>query len=115
MNTLAPEHLEVLLADPWPYLGQIKHAGAIFVGEYSSEPVGDYFAGPNHVLPTNGTARFSSPLNVDDFTKKSSLIAYSRGDLLAAGEKIMHLARYEGLEGHARAIELRLNDLRKGE
>lgn len=115
VNTLAPEHLEVLLADPWPYLGQIKHAGAIFVGEYSSEPVGDYFAGPNHVLPTNGTARFSSPLNVDDFTKKSSLIAYSRGDLLAAGEKIMHLARYEGLEGHARAIELRLNDLRKGE
>lgn len=115
VNTLAPEHLEVLVADPWSILGQIKHAGAIFIGEYSSEPVGDYFAGPNHVLPTNGTARFSSPLNVDDFMKKSSLIFYSRDDLLASGEKIMHLARYEGLEGHARAIEVRLNQLKKGE
>lgn len=112
VNQLAPEHLEVLVRDPWACIGKIKHAGAIFIGEYSSEPVGDYFAGPNHVLPTNGTARFSSPLNVDDFVKKSSLIAYSKKDLLANGEKIMSLARYEGLEAHARAIEVRLNTRR---
>lgn len=111
VNSLAPEHLEVLLQHPWEYIGKIKHAGAMFIGEYSSEPVGDYYAGPNHVLPTNGTARFSSPLNVDDFMKKSSLIAYSKADLLATGENIISLARYEGLEAHARAIDLRLKDL----
>ncbi|AJY75021.1 histidinol dehydrogenase [Paenibacillus beijingensis] len=108
INALAPEHLEVLTADPMSLLGRIENAGAIFLGPYSSEPVGDYFAGPNHILPTNGTARFSSPVNVDDFLKKSSLIYYSREALLAGGDKIMTLARYEGLEGHARAVELRL-------
>lgn len=77
VNDLAPEHLEVLTENPMNLLGKIKHAGAIFLGRYSSEPIGDYFAGPNHVLPTNGTARFSSPLNVDDFMKKSSIISYS--------------------------------------
>lgn len=77
VNEIAPEHLEVMTAAPFDDLGKIKHAGAIFLGPYSSEPVGDYFAGPNHVLPTNGTARFSSPLNVDDFVKKSSIISYS--------------------------------------
>lgn len=77
VNELAPEHLELLTDDPMSLIGQIRHAGAIFVGPYSTEPVGDYFAGPNHVLPTNGTARFSSPLNVDDFMKKSSIIVYS--------------------------------------
>ncbi len=89
-------------------LGRIENAGAIFLGPYSSEPVGDYFAGPNHILPTNGTARFSSPLNVDDFVKKSSLIHYSKEALLTNGGKIMTLARHEGLEAHARAIEIRL-------
>ncbi|HBI04656.1 MAG TPA: histidinol dehydrogenase [Paenibacillaceae bacterium] len=109
VNRLAPEHLEVMVENPMNYLGKIQNAGAIFLGPYSSEPVGDYFAGPNHVLPTNGTARFSSPLNVDDFLKKSSLIYYSKGDLLANGSKIVSLARQEGLEAHARAIQVRLD------
>ncbi|MBN6186909.1 histidinol dehydrogenase [Aneurinibacillus sp. BA2021] len=115
VNRLAPEHLEVMVEEPMAYIGQIKNAGAIFLGAYSSEPVGDYFAGPNHVLPTNGTARFSSPLNVDDFLKKSSLISYSRQDLLAHGDKIVALARQEGLEAHARAIAVRLDNERKQE
>lgn len=113
VNRLAPEHLEVMLEDPMAHIGKIKNAGAIFLGPYSSEPVGDYFAGPNHVLPTNGTARFSSPLNVDDFLKKSSLISYSRQDLLAHGAKIIALARQEGLEAHARAIQVRLDNEQK--
>ncbi|MFD0957928.1 histidinol dehydrogenase [Paenibacillus chungangensis] len=108
VNQLAPEHLEVLTADPMSLLGHIENAGAIFLGPYSSEPVGDYFAGPNHIIPTNGTARFSSPVNVDDFLKKSSLIYYSKQALMESGDKIMTLARHEGLEGHARAIEIRL-------
>ena len=108
VNQLAPEHLEVMTEDPMRLLGMIENAGAIFLGPYSSEPVGDYFAGPNHIIPTNGTARFSSPVNVDDFMKKSSLIYYSKEALMANGDKIMTLARHEGLEGHARAIELRL-------
>jgi histidinol dehydrogenase len=112
VNKLAPEHLEIMAADPMEYLGMIENAGAIFLGDYSSEPVGDYFAGPNHIIPTNGTARFSSPVNVDDFLKKSSLIRYSKAALMANGEKIMTLARHEGLEGHARAIELRLEQER---
>lgn len=107
INELAPEHLEVVTANPMELLGQIKHAGAIFIGRYSSEPVGDYFAGPNHVLPTNGTARFSSPLNVDDFQKKSSIIAYSEKALQQNVEKIAAFARLEGLEAHARAVESR--------
>lgn len=108
INQLAPEHLELMIRDPFDQVGKIENAGAIFLGEYSSEPVGDYFAGPNHVLPTNGTARFSSPLNVDDFIKKSSLISYSRTDLLKNGPKIIALAEAEGLKAHARAIEVRL-------
>lgn len=108
-NTIAPEHMEVLTSDPFAILPRIENAGAIFLGPYSTEPVGDYFAGPNHVLPTNGTARFSSPLNVDDFVKKSSVIHYSREALLANGEMIMTLARTEQLEGHARAVEVRLD------
>lgn len=109
VNRLAPEHLEVMVENPMNYLGKIQNAGAIFLGSYSSEPVGDYFAGPNHVLPTNGTARFSSPLNVDDFLKKSSLIYYSKDDLMVNGPKIVSLARQEGLEAHARAIQVRLD------
>jgi histidinol dehydrogenase len=110
VNELAPEHLEVITASPMDLLGKIHHAGAIFLGRFSSEPVGDYFAGPNHVLPTNGTARFSSPLNVDDFTKKSSIISYSEKAMLDNGRKIAAFARLEGLEAHARAVEYRLED-----
>lgn len=108
VNRLAPEHLELMIAEPHRYLGMIENAGAIFLGPYSPEPVGDYFAGPNHVLPTNGTARFSSALSVDDFVKKLSVIQYSKQALLTDGEKIMTLARREGLEAHARAVEIRL-------
>ncbi|WP_045518136.1 histidinol dehydrogenase [Neobacillus niacini] len=110
VNQLAPEHLEILTENGIELLGKIRHAGAIFIGRYSSEPVGDYFAGPNHVLPTNGTARFSSPLNVDDFQKKSSVIIYSEKALKENGEKIAKFARMEGLEAHARAVELRLKN-----
>lgn len=108
INQLAPEHFELIVEDPMAYLSLIENAGAIFLGPYSSEPVGDYFAGPNHIIPTNGTARYSSPVDVDDFIKKSSLIYYSKEALLANGETIMELARREGLEGHARAIEIRM-------
>jgi histidinol dehydrogenase len=107
VNRLAPEHLEVLTENPLEFLGQIKHAGAIFIGRFSSEPVGDYFAGTNHVLPTNGTARFSSPLNVEDFQKKSSVIYYSENALKKNVHKIAAFARLEGLEAHARAVEER--------
>ena len=107
VNELAPEHLEVMTAEPMQILGQIRHAGAIFLGRFSSEPVGDYFAGPNHVLPTNGTARFSSGLSVDEFVKKSSIIFYSEAALKQNAEKIAAFARLEGLEAHARAVEER--------
>ncbi|OOE14294.1 histidinol dehydrogenase [Fictibacillus arsenicus] len=110
INRIAPEHLEIMTKDPMSLLGKIRHAGAIFLGEYSSEPVGDYFAGSNHVLPTSGTARFSSPLNVDDFTKKSSVIRYSEQAMKENGHKISAFARLEGLEAHARAIDYRLED-----
>ncbi|WP_100400201.1 histidinol dehydrogenase [Bacillus sp. FJAT-44742] len=108
VNKLAPEHLEILTLNPHDQLGKIKHAGAIFLGPYSPEPVGDYFAGPNHVLPTNGTARFSSPLNVDDFTKKSSIISYSKEAFHRDASHITALARLEGLEAHARSIDIRM-------
>lgn len=108
INQLAPEHLEIVTENDIALLGKIKHAGAIFLGRYSSEPVGDYFAGPNHVLPTNGTARFSSPLSVEDFQKKSSIILYSKQAMEDNGAKIAQFARLEGLEAHARAVETRL-------
>ena len=107
INELAPEHLEIVTKNALEVMAKIRHAGAIFLGRYSSEPVGDYFAGPNHVLPTNGTARFSSPLNVDDFQKKSSIIMYSETAFHENAEKIAAFARMEGLEAHARAIESR--------
>jgi histidinol dehydrogenase len=110
VNKIAPEHLEIMTKDPMSLLGKIKHAGAIFLGEYSSEPIGDYFAGSNHVLPTSGTARFSSPLNVDDYMKKSSVIRYSEQAIQENGRKISAFARLEGLEAHARAIDFRLED-----
>ncbi|RAK19972.1 histidinol dehydrogenase [Anoxybacillus vitaminiphilus] len=107
VNELAPEHLEIITKDPMSLIGQIRNAGAIFLGRFSSEPVGDYFAGTNHVLPTNGTARFSSGLSVDEFVKKSSIILYSEQALQENYTKIAALARLEGLEAHARAVEER--------
>jgi histidinol dehydrogenase len=107
VNELAPEHLEIMTKEPMNLIGQIRNAGAIFLGRFSSEPVGDYFAGTNHVLPTNGTARFSSGLSVDEFVKKSSVILYSEQALKENYSKIAALARLEGLEAHARAVEER--------
>ena len=106
-NEVAPEHLELLVKDPWGLLPQIRHAGAIFMGGASPEVVGDYLAGPNHVLPTGGTARFASPLSVDDFQRRTSLIAFSRQKLEALEPTLVELARLEGLEAHARAASIR--------
>lgn len=106
-NAIASEHLEILTKDPYQVMTRIKNAGAIFLGEYSSEPLGDYYAGPNHILPTNGTAKFFSPLNVDDFMKKTSLISYSREALEKAHEDIEIFAEREGLSAHANSIRVR--------
>ena len=106
-NEIASEHLEILTKDPFAMMTKIRNAGAIFLGEYSSEPLGDYFAGPNHVLPTNGTARFSSPLNVDDFLKKTSIISYSRPALEKIHQDIECFAENEGLTAHANSIRVR--------
>ena len=107
VNDIASEHLEILTKNPLETMGMVKNAGAIFLGEYSSEPLGDYFAGPNHVLPTNGTAKFFSPLSVDDFIKKSSVICYSKEALQKSSEKIEKFARSEGLYAHSKSIEVR--------
>ena len=106
-NELAPEHLEVMLADPTQYIGRIDNAGSVFLGQYSPEALGDYFAGPNHVLPTSGTARFFSPLSVDSFVKKMSYICYTRQALLEAKDDIVTIAGREGLSAHANSIEVR--------
>lgn len=106
-NALAPEHLEVLMENPMEYLGKLDNAGSIFLGPYAPEPLGDYFAGPNHVLPTGGTARFFSPLSVHSFTKRSSFIYYTRDALEEAKEDIVLIAEKEGLTAHANAIKVR--------
>lgn len=106
-NELAPEHLELCVDRPMEYLGKIDNAGSVFLGEYSPEPLGDYFAGPNHVLPTSGTARFFSPLSVDSFVKKSSFLFYTRQALIPAKEDILSLAEAEGLTAHANSIRVR--------
>lgn len=106
-NEIASEHLEILTENPFEVMTRIKNAGAIFLGEYSSEPLGDYFAGPNHILPTNGTAKFFSPLSVDDFIKKSSIISYSRSALEAVHKEIEFFAENEGLTAHANSIKVR--------
>jgi histidinol dehydrogenase len=106
-NEIASEHMEILTKDPWAVMPKIRHAGAIFLGQYSSEPLGDYFAGPNHVLPTNGTAKFFSPLNVDDFVKKSSIISYSYEALREIHKDIELFAEKEGLTAHANSIKVR--------
>lgn len=106
-NEIASEHLEILTKNPFEIMPRIKNAGAIFMGDYSSEPLGDYYAGPNHILPTNGTAKFFSPVNVDDFVKKTSIIAYSKAGLTLAHEDIEYFAKQEGLSAHANSIAVR--------
>ena len=109
-NTIASEHLEIITKNPFEVMTKIRNAGAIFLGSYSSEPLGDYFAGPNHILPTNGTARFFSPLGVDDFVKKSSIISYSKDALRAVHKDIEMFALSEGLTAHANSIAVRFED-----
>ena len=109
-NAIASEHLEILTKDPYAVMTKIRNAGAIFLGEYSSEPLGDYYAGPNHILPTNGTAKFFSPLNVDDFMKKTSIISYSREALEKAHKDIELFAEREGLTAHANSIRVRFTE-----
>ncbi len=110
VNEIASEHLEILTANPFETMTKIRNAGAIFLGEYSSEPLGDYFAGPNHILPTNGTAKFFSPVNVDDFIKKTSIISYSREALEKVHKQIELFARSEGLTAHENSIAVRFEN-----
>ncbi|MBU5627496.1 histidinol dehydrogenase [Oscillibacter sp. MSJ-2] len=107
VNLIAPEHLELCVDDPFRLLGSIRNAGSIFLGKYAPEALGDYFAGPNHTLPTSGTARFSSPLSVDDFVKKSSFLYYSKEALEQAHRRVADFARREGLDAHARSVAIR--------
>ena len=109
-NEIASEHLEILTKNPFDTMTRVKNAGAMFLGEYSSEPLGDYFAGPNHVLPTNGTAKFFSPLSVDDFIKKSSIISFSREALEPMSQDIQKFAKAEGLTAHVNSIKVRFDD-----
>ena len=109
-NDIASEHVEIMTKDSARVMTKVRNAGAIFIGPYSSEPLGDYFAGPNHILPTNGTAKFFSPLNVDDFTKKTSIISYSEEGLRAAHDKIEYFAKKECLTAHANSIAVRFEN-----
>ncbi|NOY45326.1 MAG: histidinol dehydrogenase [Deltaproteobacteria bacterium] len=110
-NRVAPEHLELAVERPWDLLGRIRHAGAVFLGHHTPESLGDYLAGPNHVLPTAGTARFFSPLGVEDFVKRSSVLSFSPAALARLADPVMRIARIEGLEAHARAVGKRLEKL----
>ena len=112
-NRIAPEHLELQIKDSFAIIGQIRNAGAVFLGDYTPEPVGDYIAGPNHVLPTAGTAKFSSSLSVDNFVKKTSLVRYSRAAFEREAGDIIRLAEIEGLDAHANAVKVRMDRLRK--
>ena len=107
VNMIASEHLEIMTKNPFEVMMKVRNAGAIFLGENSSEPLGDYFAGPNHILPTNGTARFFSPVSVDDFVKKSSIIYYSREALEKVHKDIEYFAENEQLTAHANSIKVR--------
>ena len=109
-NELAPEHLELCVDNPFDYLDQIRHAGSVFLGRSCPEPLGDYYAGPNHTLPTGGTARFSSPLSVDDFVKKSQFIYYPEEAFRAVARDVDTFARAEGLGAHGRSATIRLED-----
>ena len=110
VNRIAPEHVELLVREPWAWLDRVRNAGAVFLGPASTAPVGDYFAGANHVLPTGGAARFASALGLEDFVKSTSVVAYTRARLERVGERIARLARAEGLEAHAGAVRMRLED-----
>lgn len=114
-NRFAPEHLELMVAEPFSWLTRVENAGAVFLGHHSPEPVGDYLAGPNHVLPTGGTARFHSPLGVDAFVKRTSLISYTPAALAGTGEDVIRLAEVEGLQAHANAVRVRLDDYKREE
>lgn len=114
-NRFAPEHLELMVAEPFRWLSRVENAGAVFLGHHSPEPVGDYLAGPNHILPTGGTARFHSPLGVDAFLKRTSLISYTPDALAGAGEDVIRLAETEGLQAHAYAVRVRLADYKREE
>ena len=114
VNLIAPEHLELCVDDPFALLPGIKNAGSIFLGRYTPEALGDYFAGPNHTLPTSGTARFSSPLSVDDFVKKSSFLYYTREALTPVADRVADFARREGLDAHARSVTIRCPEKREG-
>jgi histidinol dehydrogenase len=107
-NRIAPEHLELMTENPEMLLKKITHAGAVFLGQYSPVAVGDYLAGPSHVLPTGGTARFFSPLGVEDFLKRISVISFTRDGLSELGKTVTRLAHLEGLDAHAKAIEMRI-------
>ena len=110
VNLIAPEHLELCVDDPFAMLPQIRNAGSIFLGRYTPEALGDYFAGPNHTLPTSGTARFSSPLSVDDFVKKSSFLYYNQEALAPVAERIADFAQREGLYAHGQSVTVRCAD-----
>jgi histidinol dehydrogenase len=109
LNRIAPEHAELLVEEPWVWLQKIRNAGAVFLGPASTEPVGDYYAGTNHILPTNGAARYASSLGLSDFVKTTSVVSYSAERLRQVGPDIMTMARAEGLEAHARAVQVRLD------
>lgn len=109
-NAVAPEHLELLLADPWPALAKVENAGAVFLGPYSPEPLGDYWAGPSHVLPTGGTARYASPLTVEDFSKRTSIISFSAAGMEKAAQSVRYLATAEGLAAHGQALAVRIKE-----
>ena len=106
-NILAPEHLEICVDNPFEYLGYVKNAGSVFLGKNCPEALGDYFAGPNHTLPTSGTARFSSPLSVDDFVKKTQFSYFSKEALKEVGDKVVRFATEEGLHAHAKSVSIR--------
>ncbi|MEK1321096.1 MAG: histidinol dehydrogenase [Limosilactobacillus fermentum] len=110
MNSIAPEHLELQVQDPITAMGKVQNAGSVFLGRYASEPLGDYLAGPNHVLPTGGTARFASPLGVYDFVKRTQFLQYTEAALAGVVQEVADLARAEGLEAHARAVEARFKE-----
>ncbi len=113
VNDIASEHLEIMTKDPYETMTKVRNAGAMFLGTYSSEPLGDYFAGPNHILPTNGTAKFFSPLNVDDFMKKTSIISYSEDALRRDCDDIIYFANKEGLTAHANSVAVRFGKEKK--
>ena len=112
-NEIAPEHVELEVENPFEWVGAIRNAGAIMVGPYTPESVGDYIAGPNHILPTGGSARYASPLSVDDFLKKTSVISYTRTALKKVTPSVVKLAQIEGLDGHAAAMQVRFEDDRE--